>query len=201
MDANLQRAVIEVAGTWETLADSDDGDPNTIDLYSHAQRVEQVLRCGVPDDLPERAAGVALVELVEQHFVAPGFIRMLAPADLSERAGTLVDAIAKAGLLPYCSPQQRYIAALYAWHGCINMAKLLRPSYNVAGGQEVYSDQQRIKDYDWLRGCWTQETVKRNPWVRYGVYLARQLELNRKKDEFAQMVIEVWVPSDSPYWD
>lgn len=199
MDAGLQCAVTEVAGTWDTLPGS--GDPNTIDLYRHAQRVEQCLRCGVPRDLPERDAGVTLVELVEQHFVASGLIRRLAPVNLSERAGVLVDAIVGADLLCHCLPPQYYIAALYAWHGCINMAKLLRPNYVVAGGQEAYSDQQRSEGYAWLRDCWTQETAKGNPWVRYGVSLARPLELERKKDEFAKMVIEDWVPSDSPYWN
>jgi hypothetical protein len=40
-----------------------------------------------------------------------------------------------------------------------------------------------------------------NPWVRYGVSLARLMEKGRKGDDFDYVVHENWIPKDSPYWD
>ena len=197
----LEQAVSKAAQSWPVIASS--GDPNTIDLYWHAQRVQERLGLQLPQTLPQKENGVTLVELVETHFVFPSLgvlVRALPPDAVAERAGKLIDAIYGAGLQAG-GPVESYVTALYTWHGCINMAKLLRPSYNVPGGQAAYSEQQRLQDYVWLQQCWTQETAKGNLWVRYGVSLARLLEMNRKKDEFAQMVIEDWVPRDSPYWD
>lgn len=199
MDSRLQRAVTEVAGTWDTLAGP--GDPNTIDLYRHARRVEELLHFEVPHKLPEREAGVALVELVERHFVVSGLIRMVPPPEISKRAAALVDAIAEASLLSYCSPEHRYVTALYTWHGCINMAKLLRRTHVTPGGEEEYTTDQRTGGYGRLAVCWLEEIARGNPWVRYGVSVARLLETNRKGDSFKDTVFEEWVPRDSPYWD
>lgn len=196
----LEKAVGKAARTWAQMGS---GDPNTIDLYCHAQKVREQLGLQLPQTLPPKENGVALVELVENHFVCPSLrvlVRDLHPHAVAARARTLVDAIQDASLKSG-GPEESYAVALYTWHGCIYMAKLLRPSYNAPGGQATYPDQQRIQGYAWLQECWTQETAKGNPWVRYGVSLARALEINRKKDEFAQMVIEDWVPPDSPYWD
>ena len=192
-------AVTELAGTWDALAWP--GDPNTIDLYRHARRVEEFLHFEVPRELPEREAGVALVELVERHFIVSGLIRMVPPTEISKRAAVLVDAIAEAGLLLHCSPEQRYVTVLYAWHGCINMAKLLRHTYATPGGEEEYTTDQRTEGYSWLMICWSEEIARGNPWVRYGVSVARLLETNRKGDSFKDTVFEEWVPRDSPYWD
>ena len=197
MDAYLERAVIE-AGRWSAL--NGHGDPNTIDLYRHARRVEYILRIGVPHGIPGKDAGVALVELVERHFVGAKLIRTLGPTEISERAAALVDAIACATLLAD-SPGQRYIAALYAWHGCINMAKLLRPTSVTPDGEADITMDQRTRDYVWLSTCWSEEIARGNPWVRYGVSLARPFEKNRKGDSFKGAVLEDWVPRDSPYWD
>ncbi len=196
----LEQAVSKAAKTWLQIGS---GDPNTIDLYWQAQKVQERLGLQLPQTLPPKENGVALVELVENHFVCASLgvaVRDLPPDAVAQRACKLVDAIQGAGLQSY-RPQESYVIALYTWHGCINMAKLLRPSYNVPGGRAAYSDQQRVQGYARLRECWTQETVKSNPWVRYGVSLARRLEINRKKGEFAHMVVEDWVPPDSPYWD
>lgn len=195
----LEQAVSEAALTWPPIGS---GDPNTIDLYWQAQKVQKRLGVQLPQTLPPKENGVALVELVENHFVCASLrvVRALPPDAVAERARKLVDAIHGAGLLSG-GPQESYVTALYTWHGCINMAKLLRPTHNAPGGQAPIQTRERVQGYAWLRECWTQETAKGNPWVRYGVSLARPLEMNRKKHKFAQMVIEDWVPRDSPYWD
>jgi hypothetical protein len=87
MDARLERVVKEAAEAWDKL--DGPGDPNTIDLYRHARRVEELLRVEVPQVLPPKEYGVALVELVEQHFVSAALIRTLAPHVVAQRAGCL----------------------------------------------------------------------------------------------------------------
>ena len=198
MDTNLERAVIEAAGSWDAL--NGPGDPNTIDLYRHARRAEDILRVGVLPALTGKDGGVALVELVERHFVNATLIRTLAPRVISERAGALVNAIARAKLVPD-PPAQSYIAGLYAWHGCINMAKLLRRTHVCPAGEADYTTDQRHRGYSWLSACWSEEIARGNTWVRYGVSLARLFEKNRKGDNFKDAVLEDWVPQDSPYWD
>jgi hypothetical protein len=194
--AELEQAVRDAASGWPQIAG---GDPNTIDLFYHARRIEEPRRLQLPAALPAKTDGVEIVELVERHVVAATLIRQIPPATLAGRAVNLVDAITNAGLHPV-DPVPSYVTALYAWHGCIVMAKLLRPTHNVPGGQAAYTDRMRIEGYEWLRECWTQEETRANVWVKYGVTLARLLEQNRKGADFARMVIEDWVPTDSPYW-
>jgi hypothetical protein len=197
----LEQAVSNAAQAWLQIGGP--GDPNTIDLYWQAQRVQEWLELQLPQTLPPKKNGVALVELVETHFVCSSLsvlVRDLLPDAVAERARKLVDTIYGVDLQSG-GAQKTYVTALYTWHGCINMAKLLRPSHNTPDGQAAYSGQQRVQGCAWLREYWTQETAKGNPWVRYGVSLARPLEMNSKKDEFAQMIIEDWVPLDSLYWD
>jgi hypothetical protein len=112
----------------------------------------------------------------------------------------LVNEIAGATLLDG-EPTQRYVCALYTWHGCINMAKLLRSTYVISGGEADYTRDQRIKGYAWLEECCSKETTRGNAWVRYGVSLARLFEKNRKGDKFKDAIVEDWVPQESPYWD
>jgi hypothetical protein len=196
-NTELEQVVKAVAGHWQPVSG---GDPNTIDLWHHARRIEDHLQLQLPPTLPSKQDGVAMVELVERHFVAATLIRNLPSDALAQRAVTLADAIAGAGLQSG-DPLQSYVCALYVWHGCINMAKLLRPTFNAPGGQGAYTDGMRTNGYAWLLDCWAQEMARGNPWVLYGVSLARLFEENRKGDTFAQMVIEDWVPPDSPYWN
>jgi hypothetical protein len=196
VQADLEQAVRAAAAAWQPVSG---GDPNTIDLLHHALLVQDELRLQLPTMVPAKADGVAIVELVERLFVRATLIRHVPLATLADGAVTLVDAIACAGL-HLVGRGSTYVTALYAWHGCINMAKLLRPTHNVAGGQAAYTDQMRTAGYAWLADCWTTEEARGNPWVRYGVTLARPLEQNRKGTDFGRMVIEDWVPADSPYW-
>jgi hypothetical protein len=193
----LEQAAIAAAHGWHSVSS---GDSNTIDLLHIARQIEFARQVKLPASFPTKANGVAIVELVEQHFVANTLIRDVAPAMLAVRAVTLVDAITVAGLHPGGS-EPTFVTALYVWHGCILMAKLLRPTHNVpGGGQAAYTPQMRTGGYESLRDCWTHEETRSNRWVHYGVTLARLLELNRKGPEFKLKVIEDWVPEDSPYW-
>jgi len=158
IDSNFRRAVIEAAGTWDRLDES--GDPNTIDLYAHARRVEELLRLEVPRDPPQKEAGVALVELVERHFIGPQLLRHEKPETIAQRAGILTDVIERVALLPHRSVPQRYVAALFGWHGCINMAKLLRRTYVTPAGEVEYKLEERAGGYRRLSDCWTAEVAR-----------------------------------------
>ena len=81
------------------------------------------------------------------------------------------------------------------------MAKLLRDAFVIPGGEADYTTEQRVKGYAWLQKCWAMEVGRGNPWVRYGVSLARLFEKTRKGDKFEEVVVEEWVPPESPYWD
>ena len=76
------------------------------------------------------------------------------------------------------------------------MAKLLRRTYVVPGGEAPYTLEMRLQGHNWLQECWRREEPNGNPWIRYGVSLARLLEKERDNP-----IIEDWVPKDSCYWD
>lgn len=117
----LEAAVSKAAQTWPQIGP---GDPNTIDLYWQAQKVQERLALQLPQTLPPKENGVALVELVENHFVRPSLgmlLRTLPPDAVAERARKLVDAIHGAGLQSGGS-KESYVTALYSWHGCINIS-------------------------------------------------------------------------------
>lgn len=194
------RAAVEIAPrSWPEIPAS--GDPNTIDVYWHAKRVAEILNLRVAMDVPNKELGVSVVECVERNFAHNALMRQLPVHDLSQRASALVEAIQHQGLLSF-GLECNYVVALYSWHGCINMATLLRRTHVVpGGGEEPYTPDTKHMQHAWLRDCSTQEEARGNPWVRYGVSSARLLEKNRKRDDFAKYVNEEWVPGDSPYWD
>ena len=195
--ATLGHAVRIAATTWAPIVGG--GDPNTIDVYQHARTVEELMKLDVPATLPPKQRGVAVVELVERLFVSGSLIRNHLPDVLVQRAGALADEIGRAVLLEHSSPHN-FICALYAWHGCINMAKLVRRTFVIPGGEAEYTIAERLRGYALLEQCWSAEDSRANPWVRYGVSLARSLEEGRQQDEFPARVVENWVPAGSPYW-
>lgn len=201
--ATLQQGVKAAAQWWPQIGPVDPNtsvDPNLGDIYWHARRLQDLLHVDLPLVLPPKVAGVAAVELVERHLVDGSLLRRRSADAAAARAGTLVGALEQDELLSG-APLQRYVSALYAWHGCINMAKVLRRTYVTPAGEVEYTLEQRRQGYARLSAHWSLEESRENPWVRYGVSLARLLEKNRKPDDFAQRVVEDWVPPDSPYWD
>lgn len=195
MNIGLEQAVGEAAATWPSVGE---GDPNTIDLYWHACRVQERLQLELPETLPTKERGVCLVELVEKHFVG-GLIRFFPPDVLVKRALTLVAATEQLVLIEG-GRHQSYVCSLYAWHGCVNMAKLLRHTFVTADGEAEYTMERRVEGYASLQQFWSKKEARGNRWVSYGVSLARGFEMNRKKENFTQMVVEDWVPPNSPYW-
>lgn len=192
-EINLLNAIENATGLWPQLFGP--GDPNTIDVYWHAREVARLLNLRLPLELPEKDIGVAVVECVESEFISGSLIRCCSSQELARRGRKLIECIHEQGLLPFEYPET-YVVALYTWHGCINMAKLLRITYVVPSGEAYYTDEIRWEGYCWLRKCWSEEQARGNPWVKYGVSLARLLEKKR-----GNPVVEYWIPGGSPYWD
>lgn len=190
--AALRAAIESAAQSWPRMCGP--SDPNTIDVYWHAGEVVKLLALKLPIETPQKKIGVALVECVEKRFISGSLIRQCSPHGLAERAVELIKAIRDRRLLSI-EVQESYAVALYTWHGCINMAKLLRRTYVVPGGEAPYTLEMRLQGHNWLQECWRREEAKGNPWVRYGVSLARLLEKER-----GNPIVENWVPRDSSYW-
>ena len=194
MTADLvEHALLRAAsGPWLPIPTRIIGvDPNTADVYTLAIALE-AFGFRYPPNLPDKATGLAIVNAVEW-FVDAKLIRVVPAKPLAERMrdlSTRLSRIADLGAVPALS---RLALAFCTWHGCINMAKSLRAA--TATGM-VYTDDVRTREYEDLKTTWTDEALRGNPWVRYGVSLARSLELSR-----GNVPNDESVPKDSPYWD
>jgi len=191
--SSLLEAIKEAAGSWPQLAGL--GDPNTIDVYWHASEVVGLLKLRLPTKLPEKEIGVAVVECVENDFIKSSLIRDCSSQELAEKGRKLVECIQNQKLLPL-RRSESYVVALYTWHGCINMAKLTRRTHVIPHGEAPYTIEMRLEGYHSLQECCFAEQAKGNPWVRYGVSIARLLGKKR-----GNAVEDNWIPEDSPYWD
>ncbi|MBI4307150.1 MAG: hypothetical protein HY678_12605 [Chloroflexi bacterium] len=184
----LRRAVAK-ATNWVPAG----GDTNLMDVHEHAERVAEILGLVLPSALPSNPSGVRLVELVDRELISGTLIRSLAPDELARRAVTLTARIREAELLKHAA-SANYIVALYIWHGCIHMAKSLRPTYRTTLGEVPYSLAQRQEAYSVIEQWWKAADQRGNPYVRFGVTLARALEHGR-----GNRVVDDWVPRESPY--
>lgn len=188
----IGQVVMELSQRWPALTGA--GDPNTIDVYWLGRELHQRLFLRLPTTLPDKETGVRIVELVEQCLISGSLIRQCSAQNLAQRSEKLLEGIVSQRLLS-CGLGESLAIALYVWHGCINMAKCLRKTFVVPGGEASYTTQLRKQGYDQLRACWQAEDARGNPWVRYAVSLARLLEQKR-----GNVVVDDWVPNDSPYW-
>jgi hypothetical protein len=196
--SKLRKAVETAAKNWPPFGN---GDSNLVDVYWLAEKIQEVLGVPLPTKLPPKNAGVQVIECVETSLLRDTQNRVLRntpAADVAQRVVNLAGALKE--MLPF-SNYQNLVVSLYAWYGCICMAKLLRCVYNIPEGQALYTPQMRLDGYAYIRGKWTQDETQGNPWVRYGVSLARPMEQGRKKQDFGLAVDENWIPKDSPYWE
>lgn len=203
VDAKALCGMVEhMAGRWPQRSGL--WDYNLEDVYWLAQEIEKIFSVTLAKKLPSEQVGVDLFESVEKHLVADPpqnrCLQGIPAAEVGRRAQALLIVIERDGLLSG-SPAQNLVVALYTWHGCINMAKVLRKDYVTPTGLQPYTPEMRRDGYQKNQACWNREEGRGNPWVRYGVSLARPMEQNRKKEKFPTEVIENWVPADSPYWD
>jgi hypothetical protein len=174
-------------------------DPNLYDVFWIAKNLRAGIDTALPTEPIAKVDGVSVVECVEKHFIQKLSRQMLVRLTPAGEVGDHLIALAQElrSLLPF-SDKENLIVSLYAWHGCIHMAKTLRAA-DVRSTQ--YTLPMRYDGHEHIKGEWTREEAMRNPWVRYGVSLARHFEMGRKKENFASMIHEDWVPQDSPYWE
>ena len=198
MDRLVERAIRASLGNWRPVDRGED--PNTVDVLHHNRLVEDALKLSIPTTLPGKPSGVSLVEQVDHIFIAGKCVRDLPADDLIGGVRHLLEVQHQSAMISF-GPPASYIAVLYTWHGCILMAKLLRP--NAVGADRRLIDismASRQSGYVGLQKIWEDEQSRGNPWVHFGVALARRFEQQRKESDFRRMVIEDWVPRDSPYW-
>jgi hypothetical protein len=196
--STIRKSVETAAQNWPPFRD---GDSNLVDVYWLAQKIREVLGVALPTELPPKTAGVMAFECVEAKLLHDPQTRVLRNTPVADVAQRMVNlTIALKGMLPFSDDQNR-VASLYAWHGCIHMGKLLRCVHNIPGGQALYTPQMRRDGYAHIRREWTRDEAQGNPWVRYGVSLARPMEQGRTRQDFDFQVHENWIPKDSPYWE
>jgi hypothetical protein len=171
---------------------------NLSDLDWFAHRLANELEVTLPDEFPTREQGVELVELVEERLLAQSpqhVVRLNAPPALVQHCKDLTQELRARKLLRH-DDRTNLVAALFAWLGCIGMAKTLR---EVDSQGQLYSDDIRRRDYATIERQWG---AKGGAWVRYGVTVARKLERERiERGGTHRDLIDNWVPRDSPYWD
>lgn len=196
----LVLAIQSAATSWPPFHS---GDPNLVDVYHVAKSVPAALMTKVPKTMPDKTTGVKVVETVESTLILGVPIRSLPPGVLSDRGLLVVHRIKDEHLLDllfdsralYDGAGGVLASSLYAWHGCLNMAKTLRPTYVTPNGEKPYTLEIRKSGYDRITRCANEEAVNGNPWVKFGMTLARDFSLRRENS-----IIDDWVPKESPYW-
>jgi hypothetical protein len=188
---DLREAIITVSRNWKTVG----GDSNLLDVIFQAHHMAKTCGIQVPTDLPTKEAGVRLVETVDRELIKGDLIRTLPPEELARRGEAVVRAIESEDLLTAYEAVVKYIVALYTWHGCIHIAKATRRTHRTATGEDPYTPELRRQGYALVQQWWKEAESVGNPWVKFGVSLARRLEQGR-----GHQPVDNWVPRDSPYW-
>jgi hypothetical protein len=179
-------------------------DSNLEFVYWHARQIRTALSTALPVPSLDAPAGAALAELVERDYIGaqpsepPGtYVSVCSGPQVAGRARRLVQDVRGRGFAGLQGdPAVAYLAALFAWVGCVAMAKSLRATHmNPDGTQSPYDLSKRLLDYAWVKLRWLREESGGNPWVRFGVSAARAFEQGR-----GNAVVDGWVEQGSPYW-
>jgi hypothetical protein len=198
----LRKAITQATLHWpaSTIA----GDTNLEDYYLLARTVEHFLPVGgIPLGMPPKRQAVQVVKAVGRHLLdsttcgRQAFIRDIPHYSMTQRAQSLLNFIDGECLLFFDDPGN-FLAALYMYHGFLNMAKDTRPTYRAQIAPGVIRDvpytlNDRLNSYSRLERCAAAERERGNSWVAFGMCLARCADLNHK-------VVHEWVPDTSPYW-
>ena len=187
----LHEAIARVSREWKSIG----GDTNLVDVVFQAHRLTKALGITLPTDRAAREVGVRLVEIVDRELIKGDLIRTLSSDELKARADAVVRAIDSESLLTGYEPAVKYVVALYTWHGCIHMAKATRRTHRTPTGEDAYTPELRQHGYALIQQWWRECDSVGNPWVKFGVTVARLLELGR-----GNQPVDDWVPRDSPYW-
>lgn len=187
VDNILREAIINAAKDFPLI---NGGDPNTVDVLWIAKGLMDYTDLPLSTNLPERKKGLAIVECVEDKFINGSLIRELSKEELIQRSENLLRCL-RINLLNL-EIVEAVAVALFIWHGCICMAKTTRIS-DSAG--QLYNNEIRIRDYNSLKQEVEEEETIGNPWVKYGISLARLLSEKR-----GDKIVNNWISPDSLYW-
>lgn len=198
---NFRQAIEKTASFWlpepTAVRIVGQGDANTFDVWWLMRHFIQLLELDLPTNLPPKEVGIKIALCADENFIE-GIIRFLTTEKLVQRADNLIRELDVEELLPNLNKKTQFAIALSIWYGCICMSKLLRQED--AGNNEI-SNEVREFEYERLKGEWEFEQSRGNPWVRYGVTLAKDFEIPRATRENRAFYDEwvVGVDPNSPY--
>lgn len=188
---------------WQEIRGNGSGEPNLHDfrlmaLILRLHYVDEMLQ-----DTPTYGTGLKIVEYIEDNifkdtseYAIYHVVRNLPLGDFSKRMKDSARALQLEGYL-HGGVAQVLSAAFYTWYGCISMAKLTRPE----GSDRVqYTTEMRFDGYDYIKSEWEEAEKIGNPWIKFGASLAKRLEEKRKKNDPNKVIVDDWIPKDSPYW-
>lgn len=180
------------------------GEPNLLDFKLMAQTLRLHYVDEMLQELPGCETGLKIVEYIEDNIFKDAatyeiyhVVRNLTLEDFSKRMREIAKRLQLNGYL-HGGVTKALSAAFYAWYGCLSMAKLTR----VEGSDGVlYTTEMRLEEYKCIRNEWEDAEKYGNLWIKFGVRIAKLLEEKRKKAESNKVIVDDWVPEDSPYWE
>lgn len=187
---------------WEEIKSS--GPDDEVNLFDF-QLIAQIIRLNyiqekMLQNIPGCKIGLNIVEYIEDNTfkdVPAHVIRNLTLDEFSDRMKTTAKVLQTKGYLSG-GIFKTISVAFYVWYGCLSMAKLTR----VMGSDGVlYTDQIRQERYSRLEQIWKEAEREENPWIRFGVTLAKCLEEKRKKADPTKVIVDDWIDKSSPYWE
>jgi hypothetical protein len=178
-------------------------EPNLRDFKLIAETLRFNYVNKMPQKLPSCNIGLKIVEYIEdnifkdtQTYQIHHVVRNLTLENFSERMKKTAKKLQVKRYLNGGTAEVLCIA-FYIWFGCISMAKLTR----FEGSDRVpYTSEIKLEGYSWLKSEWKNAEKQGNYWIKYGVELAKQLEEKRKEKDPNKIIVDDWIPQNSPYW-
>lgn len=188
---------------WNEIHQSGEGEPNLRDVWLMAETLRLNYVGKIPVEVPKENIGLKIVEYLDenifkdtQNYPIQHILRNLSLEDFSERMKEIAKDIQLKGYLNG-GVAKTLCMAFYMWFGCIFVAKLTRSE----GSDKVkYTNEMRLDQYNWIKNIWEDALNYGNPWIKYGVSLSKLLEEDRKKKNPEKIIVDDWIPSESPYW-
>lgn len=148
--SELSEVLRQAADAWPSIGG---GDPNTFDVCWCAWKASELVGLDFPTDLPDRETSRKIVEIVESNFIAGEIIRNRPSKEIAQRAVDVIDDIEQKSLLSF-GGIRALVEALFMWHGCLCMAKSLRPTHLTSEGEDPYTLELRKRGYAALEEQW-----------------------------------------------
>jgi len=188
---------------WDEIQQDGSGEPNLRDIWLMAETLRLNYVDQMPIDIPKEDIGLRIVEYIDENifkdtsnYPIHHVIRNLSLEDFSERMKEIAKSIQLKGYL-HGGVAKTLCVAFYIWFGCIFVAKLTRTE----GSDGVqYTKEMRLEQYNWIKSVWEDALNHGNPWIKYATELSKLLEEKRKRDNPNKVIVDNWIPDDSPYW-